>query len=100
LESPILIWSFLSAQNVEQAIGKGVTADFYADVDLTDNIAVFVELQDPVLVPLTQIKISPIKAEIRSSKFRTGEHLRKSRVRRVAIDIPIVLRPFADRKTH
>jgi len=52
-DSPILIWSFLSAQNVEQAIGKGVTADFCADIDLTDNIAVFVELQDPVLVPLT-----------------------------------------------
>src|SRR6476620_5862554 len=52
-DSPILTWSFLSAQNVKQATSKGVTADFCADVDLTDNIAVFVELQYPVLVPLT-----------------------------------------------
>jgi len=52
-DSPILIWLFPSAQHVDRAIDKRVTGNFGADVDLTDNIPVFVELQYALLVPLT-----------------------------------------------
>src|SRR5206468_9351078 len=97
---PILIRLFLSAQHVERSFSKSVTADFGTDINLTDNGSVRVELQYAMLVPLAEIKIPPVEAQIRSSKFRTREHLRKSSLRRVAINVSIVIRTFADGKTH
>src|SRR5437667_9867394 len=63
-DSPILIRFFLAAQHIDQAIDEDVTANLCADIYLTDNIGLRIEFQYPMLVPLAQVKISSVEAEI------------------------------------
>ena len=44
-DSPIFVRLFLSAQNVERAVGKSVTGDLGPNVNLADNAATIIELQ-------------------------------------------------------
>jgi len=50
--------------NVKRARGERLSADFGADVDLADNIALIVELQHAFVVPLAHVQILPVKAEV------------------------------------
>src|SRR4029077_4276345 len=54
-DSPILVWLFLSSQNVKRTVGESVTADFCADVNLANYIPLVVEHQHPLLVPLAHV---------------------------------------------
>src|SRR5438105_8972712 len=41
-DSPVLVWLLLAAKDVDRSIDECVTADLRADVDLANNITLFV----------------------------------------------------------
>jgi hypothetical protein len=41
-----------------------MAADLRADIDLADDVAARVELQDPMFIPLTQVEMLAVVAEI------------------------------------
>lgn len=61
---PILVWFFDSAQHIDQSINKGMPKDFRAEVDLANDFAVFVVLKNALLVPLAQVEILAVEAEV------------------------------------
>ena len=52
-DRPALAVLLRSAQDVDQIIDKNVSGDLRPNVDLADHIAVGIELQDSMFVPLT-----------------------------------------------
>src|SRR6266516_6839344 len=58
-DAPILVWLFLSAEDVDRAVDKRVAADFRADLDDAEDVAARIKFEDPMVVPLTQVKMIP-----------------------------------------
>src|SRR5437588_8204002 len=56
-DSPTLAVLFRPTQDVDQAIDEGMTADLRADIDDAENVSTRTELENAMLVPLTQIKL-------------------------------------------
>ena len=73
-------------------------ADLRADIDLALNVPLVVHLQNPFLIPPTQIKVLAVEAQIGASQLWTGKQFLKAVSRRVAIDMAVVIQPFADRE--
>jgi len=62
--TPILIPLLGSAQDIDRSIDKHMSGDLSADIESLQDVSGRIELEDPMLVPLTQIKIAAIVAEI------------------------------------
>src|SRR5206468_9986662 len=72
-DPPVLIWLLLAAKDVDRSIDECVAADRRADVDLTDNIALFVVLKNALLIPLAQIKVRAVVTEVRPREIGAGK---------------------------
>src|SRR6058998_734929 len=99
-DSPVLVWLLLAAKDVDRSIDECVAADLRADVDLANNIALFVVLKNALLIPLAQIQVRAVVTKERPREIRTGEKSREAFVRRIPMDVAIVVKTFADRETH
>ncbi len=74
-EAPVFAILFGAAQNVDHPIDKRVTADFRADIECAQNVAVPVEFHNPVLIPLTQVEVLAVVTEIRAGELRARDAL-------------------------
>ena len=90
----------MATQHVDHAIEKSVTANFRADINLTDYVSQGVELQNPLFLPLTHVEVFAVAAKVGAGEIRTGECFRKTFVRRIPIDVTIIVESFANRETH
>jgi hypothetical protein len=63
-DTPILVWLLCPPQDVDHSINKYMATDLRADVDLADDAAARVELQDPMFIPLAQVEMLAVVAEI------------------------------------
>src|SRR3984893_5894664 len=63
-DAPILIPLLRPAQDVDRSIDEYMAADFSADINNAQNFAAGLEFEDAMLVPLTQVKIFAVVAEI------------------------------------
>src|SRR5437763_1269517 len=52
------------------------------------------------VVPLTKIKVLAVEAQVRAGEVRAGKEFVEARIRRIAINITIVIQSFADGETH
>src|SRR5437867_9184833 len=96
---PVLVWLLLATKDVDRSIDECVAADLRADVDLANNIALFVVLKNALLIPLAQIQVRAVVTEVRAREIRAGKQSRKCAVA-VSINVAIVVKTFADRETH
>src|SRR6266487_176528 len=62
--APILVGRFLSAQDVDQSIDEHMAADFGADINDAQNVPARIEFENAMLIPLTQVKMTAVEAEI------------------------------------
>src|SRR5947209_2867434 len=69
-QSPIAAILLRAAKDVDHVIDKGMTADLGADPYRPDNVTAGTEFQNPVVVPLTQIKTVAIVTQIRTRELR------------------------------
>ena len=72
-DPPIFIRAFFSAQKVDRSIDESVPADVRTDIDYPKNVSAPVEFENAMLVPLTQVKVFAVEAEIGAGQFRTGD---------------------------
>ncbi len=72
-DAPAFVALLGAAQDVDRAIDEGVAADFRADIERVENVAALIEFQNALLVPLAQVKVLAIVAEIRAGEIRTGD---------------------------
>ena len=63
-DAPILVRLLLSAEDVDRAVNEGVTADLLADIDNAQNLSARIEFQNAMFVPLTQVEMIAVVAEI------------------------------------
>ena len=63
-DAPILIPLLCPAQDVDQFIDEYMPANFSADINDTQSFSAGVEFEDAMLVPLAQIQIFAVAAEI------------------------------------
>jgi hypothetical protein len=63
-DAPILVRLLLSAEDVDRAVNEGVTADLLADIDNAQNLSARIEFQNAMFVPLTQVEMIAVAAEI------------------------------------
>jgi hypothetical protein len=54
-----------------------MSADFRADLDRANDVALVVILQNALLVPLAQVKMPGVITEVGTGEVRTGEDLLK-----------------------
>src|SRR5438094_577014 len=59
---------FAAAQHIEHTLDKSMPADLRADIDLALNVPLVVHLQNPFLIPLTQVKVLAVEAQIGASE--------------------------------
>jgi len=52
-DSPVFRRRFRSTQDVDRSVNERMTADFRANIDGAQNVALGVQFQDSMLVPLT-----------------------------------------------
>ena len=62
--APILIPLLRPAQDVDQSIDEHMAADFRADLNNAQNLSAGLEFEDAMLVPLAEIEIFAVVAEI------------------------------------
>ena len=60
-------------QDIDDIVDKNMTGNFTFKLNCVQDLAALIELQDPAFVPLTEIEMFPIKAEIGAGEFRIGE---------------------------
>src|ERR1700716_4189341 len=70
-DAPIFIPLLRPAQNVDRAIDKNMAAYLGADRDFPQNFSIRIQFQDPVLIPLTKIKIVAVVPEVGTGEVRT-----------------------------
>ena len=63
-DAPILIPLLCPAQDKDQSIDEYMAADFSADINDAQNLSAGLEFEDAMLVPLTQMEIFAVVAEI------------------------------------
>src|SRR4051794_14345951 len=96
-DAPALAIGFRSAQDVDHSVDERVAADLCAHVELTQDGTAPVELEDALLVPLAQVQVMAVVAQIRACEVRAGEAFvcRESAANLESAHITIVLRTFA-----
>ncbi len=62
-----------AAKDVERAIDKSVTANFFAGFDRAQDLSGVIDLVNLTFVPLTKVTMFTIKAEVRPGEVRTRE---------------------------
>src|ERR1700737_4760216 len=62
--APIFSWLFRSAQDIDQSVDEHMTAKLCADINAAQNVSGCIEFQDAMLVPLTQVKMIAVEAQI------------------------------------
>src|SRR5688572_10945379 len=74
-----------------------MTADLRVDRDLAQDRSVPIEFQNPVLVPLTEMEMFSVMAQVGAGEIRTRDpfRFRKSLAGKVTPKIAVVLRPLA-----
>lgn len=89
---PSLISSLGAAQNIENAIDKGMPTDLRADLDRTQDVAAIVEFENPPLIPLAEVEMLAIEAQVRTGVVGTCDPSRvgKALGRNEAADKSIV----------
>jgi hypothetical protein len=63
-DAPILVRLFSSAQDVDQSIDERMAADLRTDINDAQNVSARIEFENAMLVPLTQVKMIAVEAEI------------------------------------
>ena len=63
-DAPIFIWIFYPAEDVDHSVNKDMTADLRADIDGAQDPPIWIELQNSLLVPLTQVEMRAIVTEV------------------------------------
>src|SRR5437879_13801922 len=71
-DTPILVRLFHAAQDVDHFIDKGVAANFRADINDAQRLSARIEFEDAMLIPLTQVKMLAVEAEIRAEIGRAS----------------------------
>src|SRR3712207_47749 len=75
----------LPADDVEHSVGKGVAANLSAGIDRAQDRARVIYLMNVPFVPLAQVAMLAIEAEIRTRELRAREEFPKAIALRVAI---------------
>src|SRR6266404_1590565 len=63
-DAPILVRLFSSAQEVDQSIDERMAADLRTDINRAQNVSARIEFENAMLVPLTQVKMIAVEAQI------------------------------------
>src|SRR5688500_6744428 len=63
-DAPIALALFGPAQDIDQPIDEDVAANLRMDRDLAEDVSLSVELQNPMLIPLAQVEMFAIIAQI------------------------------------
>src|SRR5205823_13668980 len=90
------IFVLAAADHIEHSVHKRVPADLCTDVYLAQDLSMRVILQQAPFVPLAQVKVLAIKAEIRAGEIRTRKQLTETVLPHVTINEAIVVQSFAD----
>src|ERR1051326_5751472 len=85
-----------SAQNVNRPIGEHVSTDFGSDIDPPNGLAIRLQFENALFVPLAEIKIVAVVTKVRTGEIRAGEQFGKSLAGRVTINVAIVVQTLAD----
>src|SRR5216684_1121588 len=77
-----------------------MAADFRANLNDAQNVSGRIEFENAMLVPLTQVKMLAVEAEIGTGKLRARDPIFSESARRiVAAKITIIVPTFADGET-
>src|SRR5262249_59686164 len=79
-----------TAENIKHAIDKRVPTNFRAHIYRALNFSGIFDLMHISFVPLTEIKMLAVEAQIRAGEFRAGEELHEVSIRRIALTVTIV----------
>src|SRR3954465_11574265 len=63
-QTPVATVLLRAAQDVDESIHKSVPADLSANGNFTENVSLRVQLQDPEVIPLAEVKILAVKAQV------------------------------------
>jgi hypothetical protein len=99
---PIALALLGAAEDIDQAIDENMAAYFRVDRNFAQRVSLRIELEDPMLVPLAQVEMFAIVAQVRAGKIRTRDPIRlgESPAPHVAPEITIVLLTFAEGKPN
>ena len=86
------------AQDIERSVYECVPADFRTGVDRARNVSRIVNSMDLPFIPLAQVKVFAVEAEVRAGKLRTGKQFLEAVSRRVAIDVAVIIDALANRE--
>jgi len=99
-DRPILSILFRPAQNMNRPLDECVPGDFPIDRDCSKDLTIRIKFENSPLVPLTQVKILSIVAEIGSGKVGTGKQRFEVAAFGVAINVTIVIPAYANREAQ
>src|SRR5713101_2639601 len=63
-DAPILVRFFYTAQDVNQSIDEHMSANLRANINDAQNVSARIEFENAMIVPLTQVKMIAVEAEI------------------------------------
>src|SRR5437588_10052238 len=63
-DAPIFVRLLRPAQDVDQSIDKDMSTDLSADINRAQNVSARIEFENAMLVPLTQVNMITVEAEI------------------------------------
>src|SRR4030095_5778756 len=63
-DGPALTVLFCPAQHIDHSINKSVARDLRTDIDSTNDIAMRIQFENPMFVPLTQVQMAAVVAEV------------------------------------
>src|SRR4029077_3429971 len=85
------IFVFAAANDVKRSINKRVPANFRAHVNRALNSSRIFDLMHISFVPLTEIKMFAVEAQVRAGEVGAREELHETIIRRIAINVTIVI---------
>src|SRR5262249_32299588 len=88
---PRHIFVLAAANDEKRSIDKRVPANFRAHVDCALNFSRNFDLMHISFVPLTEVKMLAVEAQVRADEVRAGEELHEAIIRRIAINVTIVI---------
>jgi hypothetical protein len=101
-DTPVFVALLRSAQNVNGAAKKGMSANLGSNVILLQDISASIEFEDTMLMPLAQVDVAAVIAQIGPGKLRTRNSIGfgESAIDRIAPKIPVIRRPFPEVETE